>query len=118
MIAFICLSYASFVFPLVSTMIIPTTARTTALTTVSITIGNRDLYIVVIENMDRSIVAVNRAPNKAPVFKPSEILRAPDQLRNNVRNNAISRFDRIIAHHIISSSGEFAQVLVMGEKKL
>lgn len=98
-------------------MIIPTIAKTAALTTVSITIGNRDLYMVVIEYSDRSIVAVNRAPNSAPVFRPSVIVRAPDHLSNNVTNKAIRRFERIIAHQIISPSGRFAQVLVRGVKK-
>jgi hypothetical protein len=98
-------------------MTIPTIAKTAALAMTSTSSGTRELYIVVIDQKEKSMAAVNRAPNRAPIFRPSVIVRDPDHFSNNVRNKAIRRLERIIAHHIISPSGRFAHEFVRGAKK-
>jgi hypothetical protein len=98
-------------------MIIPMIAYKTVLTMISTRRGTRLEYINVIDQKEKSIVAVKRAPKMAPVFNPSIIPLAFPRSRNKVRNNAASRFDIIIAHQIISPSGLFAHIFVLEEKK-
>ena len=98
-------------------MIIPMMANKTVLTMISTRIGTRLVYIVDIDQKEKSIVAVKRAPKIAPVLKPSTIPLDFPRSRNNVRNNAANRLETIIAHQIISPSGLFAHVLVKEEKK-
>lgn len=111
------LRHPCFGLPQVSTIIIPTSAYRAALTRISASRVTRPEYMVVIDQKEKAMEPVKRAPNRAPVFRPSVIALALLHCRKRVRNNAVTRFDTIIAHQTIPPSGLFKQVFVPDEKK-
>jgi len=82
-------------------MIIATIVNTRVLIAISARRNLILVYIVVIDQKDRSIAAAYKKPNIAPVINPSLIFFAPDHLRNRVKNKAVIRFEAIKAHQVI-----------------
>ena len=66
--------------------------------------------MVVMEYIDKSMAKQSNKPIKAPILIPSIGLDAPLHFKIRVTINPKIRFDKIIAHQIISLSGLMAQL--------